>query len=316
MPKFRTSHGSSGRKRKNSSFAVRTFLLIFIASALIFMIVYLLKNNDFLQQNSFKETVFNTDDIEGTGFVPPEKRYYLPSSNTGKVVHHRYYSLSYNEKYEEAEWVAYVLTKESLRIPNVKRTNWFEEDPMINTGSATYYDYKGSGFTRGHLAPAGDMAFNDEAMKESFLMSNITPQKRAFNNGIWKELEENIRNWAWKNNKLYIATGPVLDRSIRKYIGKNKVGVPKYFYKVILDIDDPGRKGIGFIIPNDKSTEPLENYEVSIDSVEKLTGIDFFSELLTDDEEEKLESQFNPKKWKVSSKLYQKRIDIWNKSGN
>jgi len=316
MPKFRTSHGSSERRRKKSSFAIRTFLLIFIASALILLIIYLLDNNDFLQQNSSKITTFNTDDAKGTEFVSPEKRYYLPSSNSGIVIHHRYYSLSYNEKYEEAEWVAYVLTKKGLKIPNVKRTNWFEDDTLIKTGSATYYDYKGSGFTRGHLVPAGDMAFSDDAMKESFLMSNITPQKKAFNNGIWKELEENIRNWAWKNNKLFIASGPVLDRSVRKYIGKNKVGVPKYFYKVILDIDDPERKGIGFIIPNEKSIEPLENYEVSIDSVEKLTGIDFFNELLTDDEEEKLESKFNSKKWKISKKLYKKRINKWNKPDN
>ncbi len=313
MPKFRTSHGSPSRKRKNPSFAFRTFLLIFVASGMILMVVYLLKKNPFGSKNLYKEEVFSSGDIKGTEYILPENRFYLPSSNTGEIVHHRYYSLSYNEKYEEAEWVAYVLTKESLKIPNVKRTNWFEDDPLVKTGSATYYDYKGSGFTRGHLAPAGDMAFNDEAMKESFIMSNITPQKRAFNNGIWKELEENIRNWAWKNNRLYIVTGPVLNKSIKRYIGKNKVGVPKYFYKVILDIDAPKRKGIGFIIPNERSIEPLVEYEVSIDSVEKMTNIDFFNELLTDDEEEKLESEFDPKKWKISNKLYQKRINDWNK---
>ncbi len=280
---------------------------------MIFMVIYLLRNNPFSPKELITETVFNSDDANATEYVIPEKRYYLPTSTTGEIIHHKYYSLSYNEKYELAEWVAYVLTKESLKIPNVKRTNWFEDDLNVKTGSATYYDYKGSGFTRGHLVPAGDMAFNKEAMKESFYMSNVTPQKRAFNNGIWKELEENVRNWAWKNHRLYIATGPVLDKNINRYIGKNKVGVPKYFYKVILDIDDPDRKGIGFIIPNERSEQPLENYEVTIDSVEKLTNIDFFNELLTDDEEEKLESCFDSRKWKVSKKLYRKRISEWNK---
>ncbi len=281
---------------------------------MIFIVIYLLRNNPFSSKELITETVFNSDDANATEYVIPEKRYYLPTSTTGKVVHHKYYSLSYSEKYEMAEWVAYVLTKESLKIPNVKRTNWFEDDPLVKTGSATYYDYKGSGYTRGHLVPAGDMAFNDKAMKESFYMSNVTPQKRAFNNGIWKELEENVRNWAWKNHKLYIVTGPVLDKSINKFIGKDKVGVPKYFYKVILDIDDPDRKGICFIIPNERSEQPLENYEVSIDSIEKLTNIDFFNELLTDDEEEKLESRFDSRKWKVSKKLYRKRISEWNKA--
>ena len=313
MPKFRTSHGYSNRNRKRKSFAGRALILIIIAMMMIVLIIYLLKTNPFGLYNNSSNNIYNLDDTNGTEYVLPENRFYLPTSNKGILIHHRYYSLSYNEKYEVPEWVAYVLTKESLRIPNVKRTNWFEADKSISSGSAGYYDYKGSGYTRGHLVPAGDMAFNKEAMKESFLMSNIAPQNRAFNNGIWKELEENVRNWAWENNKLYIVTGPVLDKSIVKYIGKNKVGVPRYFYKVVLDIDDPERKGIAFLIPNERSEKPLKEYEVTIDSIEKLTHIDFFNDMLIDDEEEKLESRFDPQKWKISQKLYRKRIEIWNK---
>jgi len=252
--------------------------------------------------------------ISGIDYIEPVNRFYLPSSTTGQIVHHKYYSLSYNEKYEIPEWVAYVLTKKSLKIPNVPRAKRFKKDLKVRTRSAIYYDYSGSGYSRGHLAPAGDMAFSDEAMQESFFLSNITPQKGGFNGGIWNELENNVRNWAWKNEKLFVVTGPVIDRSITEFIGKNRVGVPKLFYKVLLDIDDPERKGIGFLIPNKLSTTHLKEYAVTIDSIEKLTGINFYKDLLEDDEEEKLESHFDLKKWKISDKIYKKRIEVWNKS--
>lgn len=311
MPKFRRNHGSQGNKRGKTNFIRRSILLIIIAVILLFLITRFIKND--LPQLFLGEepNIFNTE-LEGTDFIKPENRFYLPSSSTGQVIHHKYYSLSYNEKYEESEWVSYILTKESLRVPNVERSKRFKKDLKIKTRSAIYYDYSGSGYTRGHLAPAGDMAFNEEAMEESFFMSNITPQKKEFNNGIWKELEQNIRNWAWKNNRLYIATGPVLNNSIKEYIGKNKVAVPKYFYKVILDIDDPERKAIGWVIPNELSTKHLDEYAKTVDEIETLTGIDFFKDLLTDSEEDRLESSIQKDKWKVSTKMYKKRLEVWN----
>jgi endonuclease G len=157
------------------------------------------------------------------------------------------------------------------------------------------------------------MAFNELAMKESFLMSNISPQKKEFNNGIWNELEETTRNWAWKNGKVYIATGPVLNDNIGKFIGKNRVGVPEQFYKIILDADDPDRKAIGFLMPNEISIEPLSKYAVTIDSIESLTGIDFFKDFLTIDEQSRLESTYDLRKWHFNQELYNKRVEVWNK---
>jgi endonuclease G len=150
-------------------------------------------------------------------------------------------------------------------------------------------------------------------MKESFLMSNISPQKKEFNNGIWNELEETTRNWAWKNGKVYIATGPVLNDNIGKFIGKNRVGVPEQFYKIILDADDPDRKAIGFLLPNEISIEPLSKYSVTIDSIELLTGIDFFKDFLTIDEQSRLESTYDLSKWHFNQELYKKRVEVWNK---
>ncbi len=310
MAKFRRAHG--GQKRGSSNIA-KIIMLVFIASALFYLIINFTNKNMFQRQESKKDKFVYNIDISGVDYIEPSKRYFLPSSTTGQIIHHKYYSLSYNEKYEIPEWVAYVLTKKNLRVPNVHRAKRFNPDLKVKSRSAIYYDYKGSGYSRGHLAPAADMAFNEEAMKESFLMSNMTPQKRAFNGGIWNELEQDVRNWAWKDNKLFVVTGPVIDGSIKKFIGKNEVGVPNKFYKVLLDIDDPERKAIGFIIPNERSERPLKDYTVSIDSIEKLTGIDFFKDLLTDSEEEKLESSFDIHKWKISNKLYKQRIEVWNK---
>jgi endonuclease G len=139
------------------------------------------------------------------------------------------------------------------------------------------------------------MGWSTTAMAESFYYSNMSPQTPNFNRGIWKKLEELVRTWAIENNSIYIATGPVLTNNLQS-IGPNKVSVPKYYYKVILDYTKPSIKGIGFILPNSGSKEPLQNYAVSINSVEKLTGINFFP-LLPDKQEELIEKSLCIRCW-------------------
>lgn len=241
-----------------------------------------------------------------------DARWYLPSSTTDQVIHHDHYSLSYSEEHEQAEWVAYKLTKGSLLIPNVPRTDWFEKDPAVSTGSAEYKDYSGSGLTRGHLAPAGDMAFNESAMMESFYMSNVSPQKRPFNNGIWKELEEQVRDWAFQFDELYVITGPVLVGSTQR-IGKNQVAVPESFYKIILTSSLPDPMAIAFLMPNELSEKKLQDYVVTIDSIEALTNIDFFHQLLENEQEMSLESNLSTDNWRFSESRYLQRIEKWNK---
>lgn len=238
-------------------------------------------------------------------------RTFLPS-HTGEVVHHQYYSLSYKEAHEQAEWVAYKMDRKMLNASNVPRARDFVVDPMVTTKSLHHRDYSNSGYTRGHMAPAGDMAFDSTAMRESFYMSNMSPQLRQLNNGIWKELEENIRDWTYKAETLYIITGPILDNPI-KTIGKgNNITVPSAFYKVLLDYTDPERKAIAFIIPHELSERRLEEYMVTVDEVEKITGLDFFYEMLSLDEQVKIESTIDKSKWNVSDKRYQLRISKWN----
>lgn len=228
-----------------------------------------------------------------TAQVPTNSQYKphleLPAvGKTDHIIHHLGYSFLYSEQHENPKWVAYALTSDETHRA-FERTNKFLEDPFVSSGTADDYDYRGSGFDRGHLAPAADMGWSEVTMKESFYYSNMSPQLPAFNRGIWKKLEEQVRGWAQDYDSIFVVTGPVLTEDLPK-IGHNEVSVPNYFYKVILDYSLPDIKAIGFILPNESSNEPLYHFAVSIDSVERFTGINFFPQL-PDAQEKELESQ-------------------------
>jgi endonuclease G len=219
---------------------------------------------------------------------------YLPTSTTNQIVKHDYYTLSYNEKFEQAEWVAYELKKSYIKNNDFKRP-YFIEDDKVTTGSADWRNYKQSGYDKGHLCPAGDMEFNKKAYEDTFLTSNISPQVHAFNDGVWNRLEQKVRYWAVKYDDIYVITGGVLNDSDIT-IGKEKVLVPKYFYKILLDESNGKYKMIAFLVPNEKSERPLYDFVVSVDSIEKLTGIDFFPHL-DDKIEDALEKNTDYKSW-------------------
>jgi endonuclease G len=223
---------------------------------------------------------------------------YLPSAYLGKqVVRHTYYTLSYAEAYEQAEWVAYELTKSRVLGNHEERDDDFRSDPLVRSGSADPDDYKRSGYDRGHLAPAADMAFNSTAMSESFFMSNMSPQEPGFNRGIWKELEELVRDFAVGCGHLYVVTGPILKNNTNGSVGRrNKIAVPNSYYKVLLDVTGKEHKGIAFVLPNASSSRSLGSYAVTIDEVERLTGIDFFP-ALPEADAARLEGQANFYKW-------------------
>ena len=213
--KFRQSNVRRGRGG-NAWFARIIIFTIVIFVAIAYL---MFKASDF----------FGSGNMAITSEFAHDDRFYLPDGAEGQVIHHTYYSLVYNEKNEIPAWVAYVLTKSDLKKPNVKRANKFRADYDVTSRSAFHRDYTHSGYTRGHMAPAGDMAFNETAMNESFFMSNMCPQIRAFNNGIWRELEETVRDWAYDNDRLYVVSGPVLE-GIDQRIGDNRVGVPTVSY--------------------------------------------------------------------------------------
>lgn len=236
------------------------------------------------------ETIPETEENQTSNTNP----YFLPTSTTGYIIHHNYYSLSYSEAYEQAEWVAYELKKEHLSQAERKRP-YFNEDPLVQTGSADWRNYKNSGYDRGHLCPAGDRRFSVFAYNQTFLTSNITPQKHDFNSGIWNRLEIQTRDWANTMDGVFVVTGGILEKDLER-IGTEKVAVPKWFYKIILDFNGKKKTMIGFLIPHQESRQKLSAFVVTVDEIEKRTGIDFFPQL-EDGLEERLESQSNEKDW-------------------
>ncbi len=221
---------------------------------------------------------------------------FLPASVPGdELVIHTAFTICYSEKYEQAKWAAYRLTAEMYSNNGEERKNNFRIDKDVASGSASPDDYKKSGYDRGHLCPAGDMGWSEQAMSESFFMSNMSPQLPAFNRGIWKKLESDVRGWAEKNDEIYVVTAGVLEDSLVT-IGSDRVAVPRYFYKIILDYKAPEYKAIAFVLPNRGSKQSVFDFAVSIDSVEHLTGIDFFP-ALPDSIENYLESHVEIDKW-------------------
>lgn len=225
---------------------------------------------------------------------------YLPTQALGdKLLQHDYYATSYATKNKNPEWVAYELTAKHIIQKDARRRDNFMADPGLQEG-AKDSDFASSGYDRGHLAPAEDMNFSEKAMTQSFFLSNISPQAPDFNRGIWKKLENHVRTWALDNKNIYVVTGPVLRKRIdtRTPTIGNGVEIPKQFYKVILDYNDPERKGIAFILNNEKSDKPLSSFACSIRKVEEVTGIDFFPKL-PKNESDALEAKFDVGQWKM-----------------
>lgn len=219
---------------------------------------------------------------------------FLPSSTTGAIISHNSYTLSYSEKNEQAEWVAYELKKSDLSNNNFERP-YFNEDKSVKTKSADWRNYKNSGFDRGHLCPAGDRRYSSEAYTETFLTSNISPQDREFNARIWNRLEQKVRYWAKKYDGVYVITGGVLKGNMET-IGYENVSVPNEFYKIVVDVSDGNYKAVAFLITNKPSDKSFYEYVVSIDEIEARTGIDFFP-LLEDSIENVMERTIDLKAW-------------------
>ena len=217
-----------------------------------------------------------------------------PTTNRGYLIQHTYFTLSYSETNRQAEWVAYNLTPESINGQQ-ERTDNFRIDPKVRNNPVGSGDYSGSGYDRGHLCPAGDMKLNLTSMSETFYMSNISPQNPSFNRGIWETLESRVRTWALEKNGVYVVTGPIL-KNICGTIKNGTISVPCSYYKIVFKDNGNEKIAIGLILNNQGSSSSLKSFVTSIDNIEALTGIDFFSSL-SDVIENKLESTINTSSW-------------------
>lgn len=211
----------------------------------------------------------------------PYLEYGIPSKNV-QVVSHNGFIIGYNPKTKQASWTIYILTKEQMEGPRVKRSNDFREDLAVKDGP-TPEDYKNSGYDKGHMVPAGDMAYSKASMSDCFYMTNMSPQLGVLNQKRWNDLEVWIRKIVMEYKKLVIITGPIYDPVLpSKSIGKG-VRVPQSYYKIIYHPKEPVFM-VAFIMPNAFCKEELHKYVVSVDEVERLTGMDFFSNLTLRDQ--------------------------------
>lgn len=211
---------------------------------------------------------------------------------TDQIVWHQAMALAYAEPYEQARWVAHIILPDVVNGV-VSRSNDFRPDSLVTTGSAIEADYflkypqpdgsiryDGFGYDRGHLAPSADFRWSATALSESYLYSNMSPQVDSFNRGIWGDLEDKLREYVYRHpgTQLHVVTGPVLHPQLpRIQRGVHQVAIPQLYWKVVLDAER--RRGIGFVVPNKAGYQPLESYSVSIDSVERLTGLRFFPQV-------------------------------------
>jgi endonuclease G len=255
----------------------------------------------------------NLQNLSDSPVTFEKDRNYLPVGGTFDVVQHTYYSLGYDEEKEGAAWVAYELFGENVAGPWVERTNDFRPDPKLPGGSADKSDFRGSGYDRGHLVPAADMAFREKAMSETFYLSNISPQERAFNHGIWRELEESVRDWARMHGRLVVVSGAIWEDN-RPVIGRRtRIVVPDAYFKVVLDIDLPKQSAVGFVIPNRLQTKRLDDFAMPVDAVEAITGLDFFRNYVEPGLQKEIESSIEPEHWPLKEKKYEIRLERWNK---
>jgi len=220
-----------------------------------------------------------------------------PAAYTGDtILSYTGFHLAYNEQFEQAAWVVYVLTREKIESGTIERTDNFRADTSIATGSASPADYRGSGYDRGHLAPAGDMKWDQLAMSQSFLMSNMSPQSPSFNRGIWRRLETKVRDWAIEKDSIYVITGPLFSPT-DSVIGENGVGIPDHYFKVLVDLSPPYHDMIAFLLPSSGSSGELLQFAIPVDSLEKLSAYDFFADAPDQDVIEWLEQRIEPGNW-------------------
>lgn len=273
------------RRKKRSQTKIRYIIVILILIPVLYGL-YLYSQQTI--SRTAQPTIEQYDDLE----IP-----LLRTDQEQQLIRHTGYTVSYNQSWRIPNWVAYELTREETKGTE-KRGNRFIVDPLTEGYTASNTDYARSGYDKGHMAPAADMKWSSKVMKESFYFSNICPQHPELNRRRWKDLEEKTRDWAMADSAIVIICGPIIGAQ-PKTIGKNQVVVPQQFFKVILSLYASSPRAIGFLFDNERSVAPLSTYAVTVDSIERLTGMDFFAPL-PDEFEEQLESAYQVAEWNLN----------------
>lgn len=245
------------------------------------------KEDDSSIFDKIKDKVFNTDTQEESSDNGEIPDFAFPAIRKGdEIIKHKNYTLRYEEDYEVPAWVVHKLRGEYTRGTASRGDNQFMPDRKVKDNSALSGDYSSTGYDRGHMVPAGDFKCCQEFMTETFYMSNIAPQVPDFNRGIWENIESRIRGWSVRDEELFIVTGPVLRKGLPTIGRYNNVAVPEFFYKLVLFYQPKSGKKprmIAFLLPNESLVgKRMNSFVVSVDEVEKATGLDFFAKLPAD----------------------------------
>lgn len=255
------------------------------------------QGNSNTSPDTFLSSSVNTGDYKSTG-DQSLLEVSLPANISDQVLHYKAITIYYNRKYRVPACVAYELTNTQVSMADApdaeQRNNYnFNRDPNA-AGCPEWWEYKDTGYDRGHMAPAMDMRWDRQAMEQCFLMTNICPQDRELNDGEWRHMEEAIHTWAKRTDRLVIFTGPILRNDAKRTGKHHDIAVPSKFYKVVYDPKQ--NKAIAFLFKNEMATSSWTNYAVTIDEVEQITGIDFLA-ALPDNVETTVESRQDIKNW-------------------
>lgn len=228
-----------------------------------------------------------------------EIRMELPSfSETDCIIEYNGYTVSYDETARIPVWVAYELTAEESNGTIGRSGKNFRPDEKAKVIQADNYDYRGSGWSRGHMAPAGDFKWDDGAMRDTFYYTNCCPQDEKLNNGCWNVLENKVRTWARQFGSVFVVTGPIVGQNQAGKIGVHSIVVPDAFFKAVLVYSDEAYHGIAFVMFNNSTTQRLPESYMSINDLEKISGIDFFPSL-EDSIEETTEEEVDLNLWRI-----------------
>lgn len=205
------------------------------------------------------------------------------------------YTVSFDKATQMPRWVAYDLSRDELDGYASRNGKSFREDESAGVPQASSKDYRNSGWTKGHLAPAADFKWSESALSDTFLFTNCCPQDEELNGGSWEKLESRVRSWARQFGVVYVVTGPIIGDHANGYLGDSRIPIPDAFFKALLVLDGNGYQAVGFIMENSPTAQPYPKCAVPVDKIEEITGLDLFCTL--EKTESKTESSFSRKFW-------------------
>lgn len=231
-----------------------------------------------------------------------------------EIVKHSAYAIGFDCEYKMPAWTFHVVTPD-ITFGNVSRTNDFRPDSSVSCGSSNDSDYftrevnpdgkvnfLGYGFDRGHLVPSADFKWSPTGLSETYFYSNMTPQRPQFNRESWAEIEGLVRKLVDAEKKtLYVLTAPIFSKDMKTVERSvHQVKIPDWHYKIVADLSLDTPRGMAFLMPNRKCEGRPSSYVVSIDSIEKLTGLDFFPKL-SESMQQSIEGKADFNAWKTQS---------------